>query len=172
MYVQSLKLSGFMSFKDVTWKPECLNVLIGPNGSGKSNLLRALELIRASAAGNLRDFVLSKGGLPRLLWGDSAHRAGFEARCGDSPGEQHTYRFALTPVPQSASFRIASDGLEFGGPSAPFRALERDQNGLVAFEGTSELVHDPGRRLPETETPCRWLQRSGHIQHLTSYNRN
>jgi predicted ATPase len=23
---------------------------------------------------------------------------------------------------------------------------------LVAFEGTSELVHDPGRRLPETET--------------------
>ncbi|MGO4886092.1 MAG: AAA family ATPase [Bryobacteraceae bacterium] len=40
-------------------------MLIGPNGSGKSNLLRALELIRVSAAGNLRDFVLGKGGLPR-----------------------------------------------------------------------------------------------------------
>ena len=66
-----------MSLKDVTWQPERLNVLIGPNGSGKSNLLRALELIRASATGNLRDFVLSKGGLPRLLWGGRAEQNEF-----------------------------------------------------------------------------------------------
>jgi predicted ATP-dependent endonuclease of OLD family len=42
MYVQSLRISGFTSFNDVTWKPERLNVLIGPNGSGKSNLLARL----------------------------------------------------------------------------------------------------------------------------------
>jgi AAA15 family ATPase/GTPase len=42
MYVESLKISGFTSFKEVVWKPERLNVLFGPNGSGKSNLLRAL----------------------------------------------------------------------------------------------------------------------------------
>jgi predicted ATPase len=82
MYVESLRISGFTSFKDVTWKPERLNVLIGPNGSGKSNLLRALELIRASAAGNLRDFVLGKGGLPRLLWGGSARRMEFDVKIG------------------------------------------------------------------------------------------
>jgi predicted ATPase len=87
MYVESLKISGFTSFRDVVWKPERLNVLIGPNGSGKSNLLRALELIRASAAGNLRDFVFSKGGLPRLLWGGLAQQMEFEIATGITPDQ-------------------------------------------------------------------------------------
>jgi predicted ATPase len=131
MCVQSLKVAGFMSFKDVTWKPERLNVLIGPNGSGKSNLLRALELIRASAAGNLRDFVLNKGGLPRLLWGGSARQIEIETDTGiDHSSERQTYRFMLGPVPQSASFRIVSE----------------------ALEGDKDLSRDPAKHLPETET--------------------
>ena len=153
MYVESLKISGFMSFKDVVWKPERLNVLIGPNGSGKSNLLRAFELIRASAAGNLRDFVLSKGGLPRLLWGESAQQIAFEIDIGsDQPSEQHAYLFTLAPVPQSASFRIVSEALGFEGPSTPFRVLDRDADGLTVYTGDNELVGDPVERLSETET--------------------
>jgi predicted ATPase len=153
MSVQSLKVSGFMSFKDMTWKPACLNVLIGPNGSGKSNLLRALELIRASAAGNLRDFVLSKGGLPRLLWGGSAQEIEFDIdTSAGRPPEQHTYSFTLAPVPQSASFRIVSEVLGFEGPSTPFSILNRDAHGLTAYKGGNELVGDPATRLAETET--------------------
>src|SRR5208283_2428729 len=106
MFVQSLTISGFLSFKDVTWKPERLNALIGPNGSGKSNLLRALELIRASATGDLRDSVIKNGGLPRLLWGGSAQQAFFEIVTG-----HYTYRFALAPMPGSASFRIEVESL-------------------------------------------------------------
>src|ERR1039457_6273573 len=116
MYVQSLKVSGFMSFKDVTWKPDRLNVLIGPNGSGKSNLLRALDLIRASAAGNLRDFVLNKGGLPRLLWGESAQWVGFKIDTGPL---SCAYPFRLVPVPKSASFRIAFEMREFQEGTTP-----------------------------------------------------
>jgi len=153
MYVESLKISGFTSFKDVVWKPERLNVLIGPNGSGKSNLLRALELIRASAAGNLRDFVLSKGGLPRLLWGESAQQMDFEIDIGsDQPSGQHAYLFSLAPVPQSASFRVVSEALGFSGPTTPFRLLDRDADGLTIYKGDNELVGDPVERLSETET--------------------
>src|SRR5271165_4155474 len=153
MYVQSLKVSGFMSFKDVVWNPERLNVLIGPNGSGKSNLLRALELIRASAAGNLREFVLSKGGLPRLLWGEAAQQIEFGIdTSADQPSDQHTYRFTLAPLAQSGSFRVASEALAFEGPSTPFRVLDMDADGLTVFGGDNELLLDPANHLSETET--------------------
>jgi predicted ATPase len=154
MYVESLRISGFTSFKDVTWKPEGLNVLIGPNGSGKSNLLRALELIRASAAGNLRDFVLNKGGLPRLLWGGLAQQIDFDIDTSITPDQppQHTYRFTLESVTQSAGYRVVSEALGFEGPSTPFGILDRDENGLTVFKGDSEFARDRAKHLPESET--------------------
>jgi predicted ATPase len=153
MYVQLLYISGFTSFKAVAWQPERLNVLIGPNGSGKSNLLRALELIRASAAGTLRDFVLSKGGLPRLLWGESAQKIEFEIEIATGePAPEPIYSFTLRPVPQSAGFRVGWEALGFEGPSTPSRVMYRNEDGLTVAEGGGELVHDPSRHLPEAET--------------------
>jgi predicted ATPase len=148
MYVQSLKISGFTSFKDVTWKPERLNVLIGPNGSGKSNLLRALELIRASAAGNLRDFVLSKGGLPRLLWRGAAQQMefSFETRLLSC-----MYVFRLVPVPQSASFRTVFEVLGFR-KSPPPQVFIRHDDELVVLEGAKTLVPYPTEDISATET--------------------
>jgi predicted ATPase len=147
MYVQSLKISGFMSFKDVIWKPERLNVLIGPNGSGKSNLLRALELIRASAAGNLHDFVLSKGGLPRLLWDGSAPQINFALRSGITP---ENYRFTLGPMPQSASFRIDEESLSFSDEISPVFA--RDTDVLRMRDTQDGDASGQAKHLPETET--------------------
>jgi predicted ATPase len=149
MYVQSLKISGFTSFKDVTWKPERLNVLIGPNGSGKSNLLRALELIRASAAGNLRDFVLSKGGLPRLLWRGAAQYVWFEIAT-----DPILYNLLLTPVPQSGSFRVEAESLNLSDPLTQTQRLlyRDDDDGLTVWEGEGVPTFDPTKRLPETET--------------------
>ena len=148
MYVQSLKIAGFMSFKDVTWNPERLNVLIGPNGSGKSNLLRALELIRASAAGNLRDFILGKGGFPCLLWGGLAEQMEFEI---DTPA--CVYPFRLIAVPQSANFRTVFELLGFEHRSTPEpQFFIRRENELEVLDGNETLVHYPNTGLPETET--------------------
>jgi len=119
MYLRSLRISGFTSFKDVGWVPERLNVLIGPNGAGKSNLLRALDLIRASAAGNLHDFVLSKGGLPRLLWGARAEQIELWLTTDsiDKPSNFcPSYNMTLVRVPQSASFRVGAEALGFAEP--------------------------------------------------------
>jgi predicted ATPase len=152
MYVESLRISGFTSFNDVTWKPERLNVLIGPNGSGKSNLLRGLELIRASAAGNLRDFVLRKGGFPRLLWGKSAQKIEFEI---DTDRPSCTYPFRLVPVPHSGSFRTVFEfemlGFQEGSMPEP-RLFVRHADELEVLEGDKTLARYPAKDLPETET--------------------
>jgi predicted ATPase len=155
MYVRSLWISGFSSFKQLQWKPERLNVLIGPNGTGKSNLLRALELIRASAMGNLRDFVLRKGGLPRLLWGGSAQESEFEISAESNPDsdsiEYPVYFFGL--VPQSASLKVETEGLVFLEQSAPdARVLDRHGTELTVREGDEDLVLGLGKYPAETET--------------------
>ena len=74
MQLQSLRIEGFRSLKSVTWKPGRLNVLIGPNGGGKSNLLRALDLIRVAAKGELRETILRMGGMGPLVWDGIAQR--------------------------------------------------------------------------------------------------
>jgi predicted ATPase len=147
MYVQSLGIEGFTSFKDVRWSPEPLNVLIGRNGSGKSNLLRALDLIRASAAGNLNDFVLGKGGFPRLLWGGTARHIYLELMLSARLGtDQRIYDLVFVPLPDSASFRVASELLAFEDPK--FRLLDRNETEL-----TVRLEGKPHRRHAASDVP-------------------
>lgn len=76
--IQELRVQGFRSLKDVTWRPGRLNVLIGPNGGGKSNLLQALDLLRVSATGGLRDTILGMGGMGALVWDGSATSIRFD----------------------------------------------------------------------------------------------
>ena len=78
MLIQELQIEGFRSLKSVTWKPGRLNVLIGPNGGGKSNLLRALEVLRASANGELRDTTIKMGGMAPLVWDGQARKIRFK----------------------------------------------------------------------------------------------
>ena len=68
MKIVQLDIQGFRSLKNVTWRPGDLNVVIGPNGSGKSNLLRMLELVSASAQGNLEKLILASGSIQQILW--------------------------------------------------------------------------------------------------------
>jgi len=154
MYVQSLEISGFASFEQVRWCPERLNALIGLNGSGKSNLLRALDLIRASAIGALHDFVLDKGGFPRLLWGGLAQQMKFQIVADLTvEGATVVYPFELGAVSQSASYRIVRELLVFADGSAPqARLLNRFMNELQLQEGGLIRPIEPAQAPPETET--------------------
>jgi predicted ATPase len=155
MYVRSLKISGFMSFNDMEWKPGRLTVLIGPNGSGKSNLLRAFELLQVSASGNLRDFVLQKGGLPRLLWAGLAGIIEFEIITDSNPHQPETgypkYTLSLESLRLTAGFRVALESVDFSEPSRPGRVLYRNENGWVFLEGQSKAIDQP-MPIPETAT--------------------
>lgn len=67
--LHEFRIAGLLSFRDVTFRPGRLTVLIGPNGSGKSNLLKAFELVARMRTGNLRTFVAKAGGASWLLHG-------------------------------------------------------------------------------------------------------
>jgi len=153
MHVESLGISGFTSFKEVTWKPDRLNVLIGPNGSGKSNLLQALELIRASAAGTLRDFVLAKGGSTRLQWGGTAPETLFEINSGSDHHSTEYPIYLLRLVPRSASLRVETESLYFTEQSTPnFQVLSRVGDELTVREGNIDLIIGPAEHVTEAET--------------------
>lgn len=82
MEVQQLRVKGFRSLRDVSWEPGRLNLIIGPNGSGKSNLLRALALLRDTAAGTLSEAVTAQGGIAPLLWDGQASALEWAVKAG------------------------------------------------------------------------------------------
>jgi predicted ATPase len=74
MKILDLNIKGFLSFKDTTWHPGDLNVVVGANASGKSNLLEVLILLRQMIDGRLSEHLSSLGGIDLLTWnrtGDS-----------------------------------------------------------------------------------------------------
>ena len=89
MRLCSLSLKGFRSFKDISWSPKSLNIVIGPNGSGKSNLLKLLDMIRLCADGEFRDYVLREGGRDQILWDNQAEKIEIHINfCRDGDHEQ------------------------------------------------------------------------------------
>lgn len=81
MILEELKIEGFRSLKNVTWRPGRLNVLIGPNGGGKSNLLTAMDLLRIALVDvDLKKAVLRMGGMGALVWDGQAEEIGMMLR--------------------------------------------------------------------------------------------
>jgi predicted ATPase len=72
--IQRLKVSNFLSLKDIDLEFGPRNVLIGPNMSGKSNLIDCFkflaELLTQSATGktSLLTALSDRGGFDEILW--------------------------------------------------------------------------------------------------------
>ena len=88
MKILELEIENFRSLHKVTWKPGDLNVIIGRNGSGKSNLLRFLELVSASAKGDLEEHIISSGGMNALLWDGKPSNISFQFIVKSDPFER------------------------------------------------------------------------------------
>jgi len=67
--LQHFGVTGFRSLRQAEVELGAMNVLVGANGSGKSNLILALRLLRAWAAGGAEAFVTTNGGPDALLHG-------------------------------------------------------------------------------------------------------
>ena len=65
--LKSVHIEGFKSIRDATIDLGPLTVLIGANGSGKSNFISFLKMLKATAEGELQDFVAKAGGADKLL---------------------------------------------------------------------------------------------------------
>jgi len=67
--ITAVELLNYRSIKSelIKFDPR-LTVLIGPNGGGKTNILKAIELLSASAQGNLSKQLRSTGGIDQNLY--------------------------------------------------------------------------------------------------------
>jgi len=68
MPINSLKVYGYRSIKNIDLKLHDLNLVVGPNGSGKSNLYRCLQLLWSAANGSLAAAIAKEGGMPSVMW--------------------------------------------------------------------------------------------------------
>ncbi len=65
--MDSIRVKGYKSFKDITVPLNKINILIGSNGAGKSNFLSLFELLGNAYEGFLARSVAQSGGIDKLL---------------------------------------------------------------------------------------------------------
>ncbi|HEY3284931.1 MAG TPA: AAA family ATPase [Armatimonadota bacterium] len=131
MRLSELRIQGFRSLEDVTWRPGSLNVVVGPNASGKSNLLRAFEMLQAAATGRLGRFIQAEGGMGAVVWNGAVgglHLGVDVAQEGSGDvadsGSALRYRLDLDRLGVGSSFTVASETLQ---PTVPGRAGAVDE---------------------------------------------
>ena len=73
--VDSIRIRGFKSIRDLEVDLRPINVLIGANGSGKSNFIGAFSFLQEIRSGRLQSYVIRAGGADRILHYGSAHSA-------------------------------------------------------------------------------------------------
>jgi predicted ATPase len=165
MKILNLHVEGFRSLKSIDWSPGDLNVVIGPNGSGKSNLLRALDLLSASAQIRLVESIDSVGGIRPLLWDGQADAIEFGLRTAPLEAEVEPqkysleYHLKLVPVGKTSAYRVQSEVLlkdylaRTGKLKEPLKYLVREKLGAKIFdEENGVFVFAPEDSVIEDET--------------------
>ncbi|MCI0377555.1 MAG: AAA family ATPase, partial [Gemmataceae bacterium] len=145
MAIQQLDVHGYRSFREISWKPGKLNLLVGPNGAGKSNLLRLLELIAETAKGRLANAFKPTGIFP-LLWDYGAPSIYWKLRIDPVDSGRDPIEHALTlecdleHLRNTSSYQIAKDTL---GNWVKFeRNLERSPHWVFTRDARRAMVYD------------------------------
>jgi predicted ATPase len=114
LMLRDVRIAGYRSLRSIHFPVGRLSVFVGANGVGKTNLYRALELLQASAAGNLAHALAAEGGMESALWAGERKRhepvriilqAGFAA----SPIGENDYSYEVAAgvaPPAAAAFKL------------------------------------------------------------------
>lgn len=163
MGIQNIQIKGYRSLKDVSWRPEKLNVIIGPNGAGKSNLLRALALLQSSASGDMPKAILKQGGIAPLLWDGSAKEIAWVLKTdpiGDNRDvrrEALTYELRVQRLGSTSSYRVQHEILgnyslvKAGKETDPFKFLERSEWHTVTFDAERRKLSAHEGSVPDDQ---------------------
>lgn len=108
--LQSLRLSGYRSLRDLRLRLGRVTVIRGANGVGKTNIYRALRLLSALARGDFSEAVAAEGGMRSLLWAGNTEHARLTTFSAEVLSETFSYEFecGLMPVSRSA-FKLDPD---------------------------------------------------------------
>ena len=160
--IESLRIRGYRSLRDVNLPLSPLTVVTGGNGTGKSNLYRCLQLLSRAAHGELARALAEEGGMPSVLWSGvrrSTNRQTARARFSvEVRGD--TFGYALTcglPVPIMGSHfnrdpEVKVEEAWLGRENRPsVRFLERDHaSASIRGEDGERVRHELVMETSET----------------------
>jgi predicted ATPase len=66
--IKNIKVSNFMSLRNVSLDLSLRNILVGPNNAGKSSIIRALRFLTNVSLTGLAESITKEGGFSELLW--------------------------------------------------------------------------------------------------------
>lgn len=153
MAIQELSVHGYRSLRDVTWRPDRLNLLVGPNASGKSNVLRAIDLISVAARGDLEETITEANGVIPLLWDHRPGEFGWKVRIDpvdegrDIEKDALTFLMTIAQLGTGSGYEIRNDSLgnwykfQQGIENSPWWVFTRERGRAHFFDmDQSQLV--------------------------------
>jgi len=145
--IQSLRLSGYRSLRDLRLRLGRVTLLSGANGVGKTNIYRALRLVSSLARGRFAEAVAGEGGMRSLLWTGNGEHARLTTFSAEVESEEFSYAFECGLMPSSPSdptaFKldpdIKSEELRFGR-----RLLAKRTRNQVRVADAKGVMHTCG----------------------------
>ena len=95
--VDSIRIRGFKSIRDLEVELRPVNVLIGANGSGKSNFIAVFSFLQEIRSGRLQAYVTRAGGADRVLHFGSRKTPKLSIHI-QFENQRNQYELSLTPT--------------------------------------------------------------------------
>jgi predicted ATPase len=118
---ESISIKGFRRLQEVDIEMRDLVVMIGANGSGKTSFLETLSLLSASAKGDLREELQSKGGLNQILTRGKSSQLEIKVAMKI---ESNSLKYELVLLPSRISYGIKKETLMQDDISATLAYIE------------------------------------------------
>ena len=170
--VRDFHAAGYRSLRSIRVPLGGLSVFLGANGVGKTNLYRALQLLQASAAGNLSQELAGEGGMQSALWagersGKQPVQLSLSADFGEADaGAAYRYSVAVGLPPsftdeegkmstRAGAFvleaQVKEESLVFNAKRRPEKLLER-RGAFLAARDEAGIRQEIASELMASET--------------------
>jgi predicted ATPase len=141
--IKRLRVTNFLSLKELDFRPALTNVLVGPNAAGKSNIVDVFKFLTNVAEGGLIKAFLNRLGYPEVAWkGKDAGPIGItiEVEGNLEPGrlQQAEYQIEIDGTPLGA-FTVRRERLTLSGNG-------RTMNLVDLSMGQGEVRHADGTK--------------------------
>ena len=97
--IQSVRISGYRSLRDLRLRLGRVTLLNGANGVGKTNIYRALRMVSSMARGGFAEAVAGEGGMRSLLWTGNEEHARLTTFLAEVESEAFNYVFKCGLMP-------------------------------------------------------------------------